>query len=275
MCLVLTFLCVYLFPSFGQTSTLDEPIQTAAAVQPWTQTTEDRLPVGNFVVLQCGSDSSPNNAQRLSLALSDMSTNLLRVIDDAALGDISEHGYTAFFKDLSSRSHVRDTYTRIKQGFPIHTRENLQKPHGRAQPTIICVNDDDPNTIDLQAFCNQPGAVAVQLSYSPGIVGICPLFWPLRSAPLKVDCPILENNKLFPPNDAASIDRTRYHVLVHELAHLYITNAPRETYDIQGCVELNATASLMNAQNFAFYASTERANCTEFPPVLDLMELNN
>ena len=84
---------------------------------------------------------------------------------------------------------------------------------------------------------------------------ICPNFWEVRIFPTKDTCPPLVNNQL--PATFPSLVDTQYGIVVHELAHLYSPGTRGqggEVYDAQGAVELDAAASLRNANNFALYA---------------------
>ena len=55
-----------------------------------------------------------------------------------------------------------------------------------------------------------------------------------------------------------SMSMTKYHTLVHELAHLYIGSALRpedEVYEVNDCMALPAGKAAINPQNYAYYAS--------------------
>ena len=62
--------------------------------------------------------------------------------------------------------------------------------------------------------------------------------------------------------------RSQLATLVHELVHLYSPfeeDGFVERYRIQDIVDLNATDSLKNAQNYAAYAAAVEAGCDRFP----------
>lgn len=61
---------------------------------------------------------------------------------------------------------------------------------------------------------------------------------------------------------------SQFGALIHELVHLYSPFEEEdldEVYRIQDLVDLNATASLKNAQNYAAYAASVQAGCKRFP----------
>ena len=69
------------------------------------------------------------------------------------------------------------------------------------------------------------------------------------------------------PNDEALI-RSMYGTVVNMLAHVYVpesldygNSVVEEVIDVQDAIELNATASLVNANSFALYAACEWASC--------------
>ena len=62
--------------------------------------------------------------------------------------------------------------------------------------------------------------------------------------------------------------RSQFAGVLHELVHLYNPfeeEGFKETYLIQDLVDLNATASLQNAQNYVAYAAAVEAGCEQFP----------
>ena len=55
-----------------------------------------------------------------------------------------------------------------------------------------------------------------------------------------------------------SMALTKYHALVHELAHVYIgspSELGKEVYEVNACMALPPDESIVNPQSYAYYAS--------------------
>ena len=94
--------------------------------------------------------------------------------------------------------------------------------------------------------------------------------WNLPTGLTADSCPDVvgrRRGRRFSPNNDALM-RSQFAGVLHELVHLYNTfekEGFKETYLIQDLVELSATDSLQNAQNYVAYASAIQAGCDEFP----------
>lgn len=93
---------------------------------------------------------------------------------------------------------------------------------------------------------------------------ICPSFWTLPAGLTAASCPTVVANEAR-PNDEALI-RSMYGTVVNMLAHVYVpesldygNSVVEEVIDVQDAIELNATASLVNANSYALYAACEWA----------------
>lgn len=102
------------------------------------------------------------------------------------------------------------------------------------------------------------------------IVVLCPAFWKIPTGLTAEACPTVlgsRRRRYFPPNYDGLI-KSQSAALIHELVHLYMPfddSEWDEEYDIQDLVLLNATSSVMNAQNYAAYAASVQAGCDDFP----------
>ena len=226
---------------------------------------------GNYRMLRCGSSGQTGSqASILQDILSKVRGHLQAVVTDAQLGTSSAHGFTAFFKTDDNRAAVLNLFQRLIDAPPIvHTPQRAQRT-GRltAPPTFVCANPGDPHVKKIyNSLCAPHMHTPAGQSPDTEVVGLCPLFWRMRQdgwiEPLSGFCPILMNNALSPNTHALTSNQMS--VIVHELVHLYGQTTDPETYNIQDAVELNATASMHNAANFAFYFAAVVAGCTTFP----------
>ena len=91
---------------------------------------------------------------------------------------------------------------------------------------------------------------------------ICPSFWDMPAGLTAASCPAVVNNRAT-PNDESLI-RSMYGVVLHTLVNVYVpasldygNSVVREVINVQEAIELNATQSLVNANNYALYAACE------------------
>ena len=230
---------------------------------------------GNYRILQCGSSGQAGSqASILGDILPKVWTHLQAVITDSKLGTSSSHGFTAFFKTNDNKVAVQDRFQKLIEAPPIilspHRAQITRNP--TAPPTIVCANQGDPHTEYIYNSLCKPNEHTLG-GHRPNteVTVLCPLFWRMSRdgwiEPLSGFCPRLVNNALSP--NTAALTFNLMSIIVHELIHVYNEDqqvpAGNETYHIQDAVELNATDSMNNAANFAFYFAAVVAGCTSFP----------
>ena len=172
------------------------------------------------------------------------------------LGTASTYGFTAFFKTNNNRPAVQQVFQNMALGAPVPLGGFDAEFYGgqsTAPPTFICLDQGNPDTLVMWNFCqNHPAVAAFQLGGSNWIT-LCPYYWTLGGIPAARQCPSVVNNELTPNN--AILVWNQFGVLVHELAHMYGVQTDEETFMIQDAVNLDATQSVANAQNYAMYAA--------------------
>ena len=229
---------------------------------------------GSYRILQCGSsEQAGSQASILQDLLPKVWTHLQAVITDVQLGTSSTHGFTAFFKTNDNKAAVQARFQKLIDGPPIVlTPQRAQLTHRpTAPPTFICANQGDTYSEKIyNQLCEPNMHIPAGQRPDTEVMVLCPLFWRMRQdgwiEPLSGFCPRLINNALLPNSGALTFNLMS--VIVHELIHVYGAQQPpggRETYTIQNAVELNATESMKNAANFAFYFAAVIAGCTDFP----------
>ena len=192
-----------------------------------------------------------------------MRQNLLGVIQDIQAYS-SQHGYEAFFKTDANRAAVTDVFQKMVDGAEVRVSADRAMRLGSltAPPTLVCMEPGDSFTAHLVAKCEAGDHGKL---FSPlmtwgetEIIMICPSFWRLPAVLKETACPRVVDNRMV-PNDEALI-RSMYGSIVRMLAHVYVPESVRhdETVDVlQDVIELNETASLVNANSYALYASCE------------------
>ena len=218
---------------------------------------DDYAESGNYHILYCHANTTNSQAAFLQAFLPYVWSNLQAVFADLELGVDSPHGYNAFFKTNSSLDAVRRVFKDMVDGPEILTSAggSLGEKARWTAPTFVCVNEGEPDTVMQQGYCKDPKRPVMTVSRHTGIIAICPIFWNLPRIARRPACPRVANNEF--TENGWTLATTQYAVAVHELVHLYNVqdNMRAEVYDIWGAVNLTATKSFENAQNFAYYAA--------------------
>lgn len=217
----------------------------------------DTVSSGNYLIHLCNSGEPNSNASYLQDLLPQIYVNLQAVIADARLGTASNRGYGAFFKT----NHNIQEVVRVYEAMAAGTNVLIRSIPGRqlpglvaARPTFVCVNDiPETGNIYRQCIKDHPDTPLVVWEDSE-LIALCPLFWDQKKVPVpRTDCPRLRGNTLSPNN--MQLIRNQEAMIVYELTYLYgtVTKWPNVVMNIQDAVNLDATASLANPNNYALY----------------------
>lgn len=213
---------------------------------------QDSVYSGNYEILFCGAGQPNSKASQLQWIIPHALTNLRRVIDDAKHGTKSTHGFAAFFKTNDNIATVQKVFQDIIDAHKIGL--------DNTNPAFVCADPNQDLTKRAYAACLNGGQPLAQYTWPEyGVVVVCPAFWTLVSIPFRLTCPTVSNNVLVP--DTPVLTTNMFSVVIHELVHLYapaltaIDHVTVETFDVQKAVNLDATASLGNANNYALYAA--------------------
>lgn len=248
---------------------------------------DDFTTSGAYEIAYCHANSpsshtDPTQAAHLHAFLPTVWSHLQDLLHDIVQGTSSHHGYRAFFKTNRHLEAVRRVFQDIADGPDIltgmwnsDTRSFIGPTHWTV-PTLVCANPGEPDTLLGQKTCiasepQEHGIVRVAgVAKHSGIVYLCPVFFSLPRIARKSACPFVHPAGNRFAGNGADLVRTQYAILVHELVHVYNAGASEEVveevYDIQETVGLNASASFVNAQNFAFYAAGEFLHFTWLSP---------
>ena len=203
---------------------------------------EDTVISGGYLIHLCNSGQPNSEASRLQELLPRMKYGLRKVIADVQLGTASKHGYSAFFKDDSSKVEVLRVYRQIAAGANFVLANKIRRP------TFICAN---PETPLLYQYCLGRPDTALMSWMQTELMPICPHFWSIQQRAFRPDCPLVVRNVLT-PNDMRLLGNQEA-LLVGNLVHLYHRVGPEFITAIADVSDLNASESLLNPPNYALY----------------------
>ncbi len=190
--------------------------------------------------------------------------------DAEQYGARSHHGFKAMFKNDGS---VPLVVSMLRSLAALTALPYLQPtPHLFQKPRFACVNAETIHrypfiTIDLQVFCSR-GPYASFYVLNTSYIFVCPIFWSLEPYPdnppsLSGRCPQVNQNA-FITYPGYEVYHYQSYIIIHELTHFYLQHTsltgltiPAEQYQLNGCVALNAPASLFNPQNFQTYVASK------------------
>ena len=213
---------------------------------------------GNYRIRYCGKGPGSKAAQ-LQALLPKFWEQLQLVLADVKRGTASK-AYRAYFKSQDNATYVESIFQAIADGALVHIPVDGAPTHfsSSSYPSLLCVDPSVPNVDSLLPACIHAAAAIVP---NREIVILCDHYWVQmkdRPLPVRSDCPRVKHNKFFP--DDYRVMYNQFGTFVHELTHAYIrvwNAANTETYNPTDAVNLSAEDSLLNANNYALYASSE------------------
>ena len=207
----------------------------------------DTVSSGNYLIHLCNSDLPNSYASKLQALLPQVYNGLQNVIADLQLGTASTHGYSAFFKNDSSKAEVLQVYERMAAG------ANVAVGNVTRRPTLICASNvkyTDP----LYQYCSE-GDSALLNWPNTELIPVCPTFWSIQSQANSSDCPLVSVNRLAASNH--QLFENQEALVVGNLVHLYHNVDSNYTTNIADVSELSASDSLLNPTIYALYYACE------------------
>ena len=222
-------------------SFLSQCIFALALLQPVIAS--DTVSSGNYLIHLCNSDLPNSYASKLQNLLPQVFNGLQNVITDLQLGTASTHGYSAFFKNDSSKAEVLQVYQRMAAGANVALGNVIRRP------TLLCTTNFG-ETDPLYQYC--VGGDSALLNWpNTELMPVCPSFWSIPTKANFSDCPLVSVNKLAASNH--QLFENQEALLVGNLVHFYHAVSSNYTTNIADVSELSASDSLLNPTIYALY----------------------
>ena len=222
-------------------SVLPQWIFALALLQPVTAL--DTVDSGNYLIHLCNSDLPNSYASKLQSLLPQVFNGLQKVIADLQLGAASMHGYSAFFKNDSSKAEVSRVYERMAAGANVALGDVIRRP------TFICASNVRQTDL-LYQYCIEGDSALLDWPNTE-LMPVCPIFWNNPRNVNSSDCPFVSMNRM------ASSDHELFEnqesLLVGNLVHFYHSVSSNYTTNIADISELSASDSLLNPTIYALY----------------------
>lgn len=210
--------------------------------------TQDYVSSGNYQILFCGAGSPDSKASQLQGIIPNTLHRIQALLADVKLGTRSTHGFAAFFKTNDNIPTVQKVFQTMLDAPKVGLDQT--------KPIFACTDPNNDLTKSVDANCLKWQNVPLVSWPQYGVIFICPYFWTRFPLPFHSDCPTVLNNVLVP--DSAILSVNQYAAMIQQLVHLYVPGV-RSTADevsqVQEAVNLDAKASLGNANNYALYAA--------------------
>ncbi|KAL9005517.1 MAG: hypothetical protein Q9188_001719 [Gyalolechia gomerana] len=229
---------------------------------------ENTTSYNGYRLANCGTseDVGPGLTSLLGFLIQ-MKPALESVIDDAKHGPGSAHGYAAFFKSGTNILKVVTAYQRLVDATPVIVSDERAKLIGThtPQPVLQCIHTNDPQTADILKECDRLVARQQPLIPWPGTeyVSVCPSFFTLTQYPPPEQiCPTLGADGRFEPGDGKLMG-SGFAQAVYALIIMYNRDLHQtyenfgSVFDVRFAVALDSRQSLLNAENYGFYAEGE------------------
>lgn len=218
--------------------------------------TEDTVNSGNYLIHLCNSGQPGSEASKLQNLLPQLYNGLQKVITDLQLGTASTHGYSAFFKNDSSKAEVLLVYQKMAAGASVALgRGRNIDPISLKHPTFICANNA-PETNFLYQYCISTPNTPLMSWTRTELIPLCPLFWTIKKQARLPDCPLVVANTLTPNDDR--LLQNQEALLVGSLVHLYHDFFHEDmVVTITDASELSSSESLINPPTYALYYAGE------------------
>ena len=220
---------------------LSQWIFALALLQPVTAL--DTVSSGNYLIHLCDSDLPNSYASKLQSLLPQVFNGLQKVIADLQLGAASIHGYSAFFKNDSSKAEVMQVYKRMAAGANVALGDVIRRP------TLMCASNTRQTDL-LYQYCIE-GDSALLNWPNTELMPICPIFWQTPTKANSSDCPLVSVNRLALSDH--QLFENQEALLVGNLVHFYHSVSANYTTNVADVGELSASDSLLNPTIYAFY----------------------
>ena len=250
-----------------------------------TEVIADTVTCGTYTIVGCG-----HHAHTACLQIQELSFVLQPVVDDAANGPRSLHGYAAFFKRNAAKSFIINIFRHIMAGLP-RPDLSVTRPGDAHSPMLVC--EDRLSLVGIDLFDHRITTRAIQMCYltngptsffvrSSRFLVLCNKFWDLEPIPPEGTgtCATVIGNKFVGNSENENIgamvsgqqkhlvNYRRYHLLYAlvdfylDVVSLHSSGNPKAAVDWNKCVELDAFWAIANPSSYQLYAASKLSSMT-------------
>ena len=174
-----------------------------------------------------------------------------------ALLSTNTPAYKAFFRSADPAT-VQNVLRAMTAGIEIQTLN-----HGQKQPTLVCVNREDPGILTFWDLCDHAAGPMVIQPPETALIFLCPIFFDRDVAPQATDCGTVNraDTKLI---TRSYILGTQYGFLVQALADMYIRERMPGVKVLRGewqtdndYLALPPDQSVRTSKSYSYYVSSK------------------
>lgn len=213
---------------------------------------------GNYLIARCGKDVPGGKAEHLISLLREIGRDIPVIVTEAKNGTASAYGFESLFTSNDAMPAVTTVFSLLSDSESVSVRGQ------DTQIRFVCVEPDDPGTASIYAYAMSVQGMGVAWSrFGTADIYLFPSFFArLSRNPTPYQCPVFRPTRLgvWPVENGHEILGTsQYAVLFHELVDKYLhldgIGSHVEKYNLFECIRMSAQDQLLNAENYAMFAS--------------------
>ena len=211
---------------------------------------------GNYLIARCGKGIPGGKAEQLISLFREIGADLTTILVEANTGVDSSYGFKALFTSDQAIVPVTANFEKLSDSATVQVNGQTK------QITFVCAEPDDPGTSEIYNYAmrNQPRACAFS-QFGTEKIFLMPLFFSneYQRNPAPYRCPLFRMGSIARHADDI-LGTTQYGTIIHELLDKYMHlegMQEQEKYDLIDCIKLRPEQQLLNAENYAMFASGE------------------
>lgn len=211
----------------------------------------------NFLVYECDASTPGSPAEHLTSLLDAFHHNLWHVMKETIKGPRSQLGFTQLFQ-TAKWIPIRRLYEHMFNAVGTRGNPAANQAIPDNRPSFICLSPNNPITKAPYALCAaEPRLRAFQQPGAPYAIGLCPAFWALPSAPVRVFCPW--HGAVGEECTGNALQLNQQSVIVHQLVRIYLGDSVLvpEVFSLKDVLDLGERDAYWNPSTWAYWFACE------------------